>query len=104
MPPKERVLPGLPEGRDRPSDRRLLRVEGRSFPEKPEVERVGHEAAIGVVAPEKEPGTKTYRHLALDPSGHQLVAEVSRIIVRDLGNFTDTIVGKQSDLWLFDLP
>jgi hypothetical protein len=49
-------------------------------------------------------GSHTYRHIALDPSGSHLVAERSDIVVRNFPTFTDTVVSKESDLWLFDVP
>jgi hypothetical protein len=49
-------------------------------------------------------GSRTYRHLALSPSGHRVVAEVYRMVERKLRFITDTVVNKQADLWLFDVP
>ncbi len=49
-------------------------------------------------------GSPTYRHIALDPSGRHLVAERSVMVERRLRAFTDTVVSKESDLWLFDIP
>ena len=50
------------------------------------------------------PGSFTYRHLALDPSGRRVVAEKTELAVRQLREFTDTVVTKRSDLWLFEVP
>lgn len=50
------------------------------------------------------PGSHTYRHLALSPSGHRLVAEVYSLVERKLRFITDTVVNKQANLWLFDVP
>jgi hypothetical protein len=49
-------------------------------------------------------GTHTYRHLALAPSGHRVVAEVYSLVERNVRFITDTVVNKQADLWLFDVP
>jgi hypothetical protein len=53
---------------------------------------------------EKVPGTPVYRHIALDPQGQHLVAERMRFIARHFFAFSDTVVSKESDLWLFDVP
>ena len=49
-------------------------------------------------------GSRTYRHLALSPSGHRVVAEVYSLVERKLRFVTDTVVNKQANLWLFDVP
>jgi hypothetical protein len=59
---------------------------------------------IADISTSPAPGTPTYRHLALDPAGRQLVAERSVLVVRVFPTFTDTVVSKESDLWLFDVP
>jgi hypothetical protein len=58
-------------------------------------------AAITVVS---TVGSHTYRHLALSPSGRRVVAEVYSLVERKLRFVTDTVVNKQANLWLFDVP
>jgi len=64
----------------------------------------GAPAALAAVTQANVVGSRTYRHLALSPSGHRVVAEVYRMVERKLRFITDTVVNKQADLWLFDVP
>jgi len=59
---------------------------------------------LAAIAPSSRIGSHTYRHLALSPSGHRVVAEVYGFVERKLRFITDTVVNKQADLWLFDVP
>jgi len=58
---------------------------------------------LATIAPSLQIGTHTYRHLALSPSGHRVVAEVYSLVERRL-RITDTVVNKQANLWLLDVP
>jgi hypothetical protein len=59
---------------------------------------------LASIAPVSRIGTHTYRHLALSPSGRSVVAEVYSMVERKLRFVTDTVVNKQANLWLFDVP
>jgi hypothetical protein len=64
----------------------------------------GTPAELATIAAVSTIGTHTYRHLALSPSGHRVVAEVYSLVERKLRFVTDTVVNKQANLWLFDVP
>jgi hypothetical protein len=55
VPAQDRVLSRPAQRVDRAEDRGLAGVERRAVVEQPEVERVGHEPPVGVVAPEEQP-------------------------------------------------
>jgi hypothetical protein len=59
---------------------------------------------LATIASVSSVGSHTYRHLSLSPSGHRVVAEVYSLVERRLRFITDTVVNKQANLWLFDVP
>ncbi len=50
------------------------------------------------------PGVLQYRRPALAPSGRVVVAEAYGFEVKNLGGVLRTVVGKEADLWEFDVP
>ena len=56
------------------------------------------------IVPGKGIGLDAYRHASLAPSGRRVVAERFIMVQRVLRFTTDTVMNKQSDLWLFDVP